>query len=529
MRAAFTVLAVLLSSVVSADSTVVLSTGKHIRPFDLSAIDSPANNECLTYDSASNSFEWATCGVGGTWDGGDISAQGKAPTGCAAGTVGWSFTADTGAGVCLSAANDVRLGISTTDFVTVDVNQFQYTKAGTVVFNYAAGGLTLGSTAGTADWFVLTPQAAGAAGRYGELTTADLTANRTWTFPDAAGTVLVGQVSDTQIADGAVDGGTGGEIADNSITPADIDETQDYSFTTLSGKQDRNNSAVNDDDCTGEQGLWWYDTTDSAFEFCNANTGAPAALGGSFASPGLGFIVDVDGAGTLDNRSLSAGTGISISNPAGTAGDPVISTDAAVVLHHTSGTSTVSATGSVGNCYAETDANLFSCYTSTNTARTFVSRSDTVAALAASTSAELRGVLSDEYGAGIALFLDGSGNLDLGGTKTAFGSLAVISAQTGTASTTAAQSGYVITNTGDADGSTNNLMDNPTAGVNHSFAVTAAQTMTIAPAAGETLYLNAASCANITSATIGSAVSVVAVTGGSGGVWVASGAGFTCN
>lgn len=47
----------------------------------------------------------------------------------------------------------------------------------------------------------------------------------------------------------------------------------------LTGKIDRNNVAVDDDDCTGEQGLYWYDTTDSAFEFCNANSGTPTVLG----------------------------------------------------------------------------------------------------------------------------------------------------------------------------------------------------------------------------------------------------------
>lgn len=46
----------------------------------------------------------------------------------------------------------------------------------------------------------------------------------------------------------------------------------------LTLKTDFNNSAVDDDDCTGEQGKAWYDTTDSAFEFCNANTGAPATV-----------------------------------------------------------------------------------------------------------------------------------------------------------------------------------------------------------------------------------------------------------
>ena len=38
---------------------------------------------------------------------------------------------------------------------------------------------------------------------------------------------------------------------------------------------------VNDDDCTGEQGTMWWDTTDSAWEFCNANSGVPTVLGGS--------------------------------------------------------------------------------------------------------------------------------------------------------------------------------------------------------------------------------------------------------
>ncbi len=69
------------------------------------------------------------------------------------------------------------------------------------------------------------------------------------------------------------------DVIANSINATHIDETADYLFTKLSGKQDRNNTAV-DDDCTGEQGLWWYDTTDSAFEFCNAASGIPTVLGG---------------------------------------------------------------------------------------------------------------------------------------------------------------------------------------------------------------------------------------------------------
>lgn len=48
----------------------------------------------------------------------------------------------------------------------------------------------------------------------------------------------------------------------------------------ITGKYDLNNVAVDDDDCTGEQGIGWYDSTDGAWEFCNANSGAPTTLTG---------------------------------------------------------------------------------------------------------------------------------------------------------------------------------------------------------------------------------------------------------
>lgn len=42
---------------------------------------------------------------------------------------------------------------------------------------------------------------------------------------------MQGQIGDTQTADGAIDGGTGGEVADNTLTAADIDETVAYNFS----------------------------------------------------------------------------------------------------------------------------------------------------------------------------------------------------------------------------------------------------------------------------------------------------------
>jgi len=76
-------------------------------------------------------------------------------------------------------------------------------------------------------------------------------------------------------------------LQDPGVTPLDrkdtVTERQTFFFTnpTLYGKLLGNGSAVNDDDCTGEQGKMWYDTTDSTFEFCNANSGAPDSLAAS--------------------------------------------------------------------------------------------------------------------------------------------------------------------------------------------------------------------------------------------------------
>ena len=38
-------------------------------------------------------------------------------------------------------------------------------------------------------------------------------------------------------------------------------------------------TAVDDDDCTGDQGKMWWDSVDTQFEFCNANSGTPIVVG----------------------------------------------------------------------------------------------------------------------------------------------------------------------------------------------------------------------------------------------------------
>lgn len=110
----------------------------------------------------------------------------------------------------------------------------------------------------------------------------------------------------------------------------------------------------------------------------------------------------------------------------------------------------------------------------------------------------------------------------------------VVTPNTGLATaTTAALSGTAYTNTGDADGSSLVLLNDPTVGVAYHIINTVAQLVTITPSAGETLYLNNDNCVvSITMTAIGTNLHIVAATGGSGGIWVASGdtaSGLTCN
>jgi hypothetical protein len=102
-----------------------------------------------------------------------------------------------------------------------------------------------------------------------------------------------------------------------------------------------------------------------------------------------------------------------------------------------------------------------------------------------------------------------------------------ISANTGTATPLVANSGTVYTNTGDGDGSIITLPNDPVAGTVIHVAVTVAQTITINPSAGESVYLNGVQCSGTpaASSTIGSFATFRAVVGGSGGIWVATATG----
>ena len=137
----------------------------------------------------------------------------------------------------------------------------------------------------------------------------------------------------------------------------------------------------------------------------------------------------------------------------------------------------------------------------------------TGAVTSVTTSAGVAALLSDETGSGAVQF-----------------ATLTVEANTATKTPAATESGEVYTNTGDGDGSAVTLLDDPTVGTFYTVALTVAQTVTVTPNTGETLYLGADQCvASITMTAIGASLRVVAAKGGASGIWVADGNGATCN
>lgn len=148
--------------------------------------------------------------------GGTFTGSLLGPTNCT--LPAHSFSADTNAGLCLAAANTVRVQNNVSSGVSTSYVNLGAT-IGSLVFNdaaafdsqvrvyddtvdMAAAGATQLTIAGatsmftfgnttTRDELILQPVAAGAGSFAGTFTTADLTAAREWTFPDTTGTALL--------------------------------------------------------------------------------------------------------------------------------------------------------------------------------------------------------------------------------------------------------------------------------------------------------------------------------------------------
>jgi len=96
----------------------------------------------------------------------------------------------------------------------------------------------------------------------------------------------------------------------------------------------------------------------------------------------------------------------------------------------------------------------------------------------------------------------------------------VVEANAATKAPTIVESGELYTNTGDGDGSIINLPDDPTIGTQFRVALTVAQTVTINAAAGESIQDAGTNAASRAASAIGDSIHLIAVTGGSGAVWM---------
>ena len=106
------------------------------------------------------------------------------------------------------------------------------------------------------------------------------------------------------------------------------------------------------------------------------------------------------------------------------------------------------------------------------------------------------------------------------GQGTLFSVIGVV-ANTGAAAPSNDTSGALYTNTGDADGSSVTLPNDPALGTVFEACVTVAQALDIIPNSGESIRDGAATgSTKITANTVGATIRLVAVTGGSGAVWV---------
>lgn len=110
--------------------------------------------------------------------------------------------------------------------------------------------------------------------------------------------------------------------------------------------------------CT--QGNLFFDTDAVAGTnwFGCTTTGDPGTwtqLGGGFATPGAGIIVDTNGSGSLAARCVVPGDGTVVTNGCGAAGNITVGSDTATTPQYTQGLGSPPATCAVGQVYAETD------------------------------------------------------------------------------------------------------------------------------------------------------------------------------
>ena len=109
---------------------------------------------------------------------------------------------------------------------------------------------------------------------------------------------------------------------------------------TIQGVINGTGTPVDDDDCTGQQGQWWFDSTDGQFEFCNANSGTPSVPGSGGGGGGADDLGNGDPGGnglmartalnTTSARTITGDSEITVANGDGVAGNPTLAIAAAI-------------------------------------------------------------------------------------------------------------------------------------------------------------------------------------------------------
>ena len=446
-------------------------------------------------------------GGGTTFTGGTITAPLLGPTGCGA-TPAYSFEADTNAGMCLSGADSVRIS---TDHTGVPFSWLNLVTGEAKIGSFGAGSETAVRASGSLDTVFM--ETSGTT-RF-TLSTTALTSTLPIRGPLASesaptysfsGFTDSGMYTNLGLVNFSVGGVTKASIRTGDITsavpflaPSGTESAPGVAFSAATGQGFYNvGSGFTGLTSAGVQKWAWGGTEEialsgSARNWSSSTTNLSAARDTGLARNSAGIVGVTNGgagSGQLDVGNAgffrvvgASGNNAGISQPSG--GDNASIYIAPGGLAANSGFYRRGA--SVGiELYAGTP---------------FIALNDAFHLRAA---------------AGVTQFSASSAGTTLG--YVIGGQVVEANATTKAAAIT--ESGELYTNTGDADGSIINLPNDPTIGTQFRVALTVAQTVTINAAAGESIQDAGTNAASRAASAIGDSIHLIAVTGGSGAVWM---------
>jgi hypothetical protein len=307
-------------------------------------------------------------GSGTTFTGGTITSAVEGVTGCTAPS--YSFTDDTSAGLCLVAANSFQVqtagsgnsrsylsgttlgmglnyvnaaGVATALAMTETSLIWTLSAANYFSLNEANGAVFGRSTAD--DQLIIKPVTDGAGAFAGTFTSADLTAARTWTYPDVSGTPQINLVAGTA-APGATECDAAlevGRLYHQTGDPATVQsqlfrctQTGAAGWGWMPAGYQRGTAPPST--CTAGNTFFDTDATAGSNWFGCTSADTWTLLGGAMGDPGANGIMVRTAANTSVNRTITAGAGLICSNGDGVSGNPTCSVDPATTPQTAVGT-----------------------------------------------------------------------------------------------------------------------------------------------------------------------------------------------